>query len=96
MNSLQHRGIGMTSERTRERLIHRLRKAVEQAGDDPMGAGLDLDLGHHRVAHHAGHQTGESISGRDVIGVCRRAVAEFQGQTGEFGASRIRHIRIAY
>ena len=26
MNSLQHRGIGMTSERTRERLIHRLRK----------------------------------------------------------------------
>ena len=48
-----------------------------QQGDHPVGAGLDLHLCHHPVAHYPGDQPGEAVACRQ-----RRAVSLLGGSLG--------------
>ena len=51
-----------------------------------MGSGLDLDLGHHRVADHASDEPREAIPGRDRVGIIQWLVAELQGEPRQLRA----------
>lgn len=51
-----------------------------------MWSGLNLHLRHDLVAHDAGDEAAESVSGRHMVGVVARLITEFESEPGQFGA----------